>query len=165
MQFWNGNKWVGDTPPLASKRESRVKRVAAAALEASLITALTFGLIAGTAFAARGGKGASGTTGGGKISLVLLNGATEPSFGAQVTFNVTATFSQPWVNLNCYQNGTWASGEWGGFFAGSAYDQTFTLGPSNSWAGGDADCKADLVQWTAKGSLVVKASTSFHVYA
>jgi hypothetical protein len=105
-------------------------------------------------------------SGGGTISLVPLNSTDGlPHFGQQVTFNVSATFSQPWVNLKCYQTGTWVSGEWGGFFDGSAYDQIFTLGPSNSWAGGDADCTADLVEWTAKGSLVVRASTSFHVYA
>jgi len=104
--------------------------------------------------------------GGGTISLVLLNSTDGlPHFGQQVTFNVSAPFSQPWVNLKCYQSGTWVSGEWGGFFDGSAYDQIFALGPSNSWAGGDADCTADLVEWTAKGSLVVQASTSFHVYA
>jgi hypothetical protein len=112
----------------------------------------------GAAVAAKGG--------GGTISLVLLNSTDGlPHFGQQVTFSVSATFSQPWVNLKCYQNGTWVSGEWGGFFDGSAYDQIFTLGPSNSWAGGDADCAADLVEWTPKGSLVVRASTSFHVYA
>jgi hypothetical protein len=105
-------------------------------------------------------------SGGGTISLVLVNSTDGlPHFGQQVTFNISATFSEPWVNLRCYQKGTWVSGEWGGFFDGSAYDQIFTLGPSNSWAGGDADCTADLVEWTARGSLVVKASTSFQVYA
>jgi hypothetical protein len=126
--------------------------------------------LAPAAFAAKGGHkpggGGSGGTSGNSITLVLLNSTDGvPHFGQQVTFNVTATFSQPWVNLNCYQNGTWVSGEWGGFFDGSAYDQIFTLGPSNSWTAGAADCKADLVEWTARGRLVVRATTSFHVYA
>jgi hypothetical protein len=130
-------------------------------------------IVALPAMAAKGGTGGGkghggtgGTTSGGSISLVLLNSTDGlPHFGQQVTFNVSASFSQPWVNLNCYQNGTWVSGEWGGFFDGSAYDRIFTLGPSNSWTGGAADCKADLVEWTAKGSLVVRASTSFQTYS
>ena len=40
------------------------------------------------------------------ISLVLLNGATEAHFGAQVTFRAPHTATTgPWVNLRCYQNG------------------------------------------------------------
>lgn len=62
MSFWNGNGWVADTPP-APKPSSRARRIAAAMLEASLITVLTFGLIAGTAFAGKGGGG--GKPGGG----------------------------------------------------------------------------------------------------
>ena len=53
MSYWNGTEWVVDAPP-DPKRPSRVKRVAAATLEAALVTALTFGLIAGSAFAAQG---------------------------------------------------------------------------------------------------------------
>jgi hypothetical protein len=138
--------------------------LATAAILASVATSGAFAARGGGA----GGKGHNGgsTSGGGTISLVLLNSTDGlPHYGQQVTFTVSATFSQPYVNLNCYQGTTWVSGEWGGFYAGSAYDQTFGLGPSNSWAGGAADCKADLVEWTAKGSLVVRASTSFHVEA
>src|SRR5436309_109119 len=52
----------------------------------------------GAALAAKGGNGnhgAGGATsgGGGTISLVLLNGATEPHFGGQVTFNVSTSAS------------------------------------------------------------------------
>jgi hypothetical protein len=133
----------------------------------AIVTALMAIMIL-PAMAAKGGNGGKGhstggSTSGDTIALKLLNGDTQPLFGHQVSFNITATFSQPYVNLNCYQGGTWVSGEWGGFYEGSAYDQIFTLGPSNSWSGGDADCTADLVEWTARGALVVKASTSFHV--
>ena len=64
MSFWNGTEWVVDAPP-DPKRPSRVKRVAAATLEAALVTALTFGLIAGTAFAGKGGDGGKPGGGGG----------------------------------------------------------------------------------------------------
>ena len=118
----------------------------AIALVAALV--LVFALVP-AALAGKGPGGGSHTSG--TIKLHLLNGDT-------------VSWSQPYVNLNCYQNGAWVSGEWGGFYAGSAYDRIFTLGPSNSWTSGDADCKADLVEWTAKGSLAVRASTGFRVY-
>jgi hypothetical protein len=130
------------------------------ALTAALV--LVFALV--PAALAGNGKPGGGGRASGTIKLHLLNGDTVPRFGHQVTFDVTASWSQPYVNLNCYQNGAWVSGEWGGFYAGSAYDQIFTLGPSNSWTSGDADCKADLVEWTPKGTLAVRASVSFHVY-
>jgi hypothetical protein len=56
MSFWDGSKWVAAVPPAAApgtKPSSRTRRLAAATLEAGLITALTFGLIAGTAFAGK----------------------------------------------------------------------------------------------------------------
>jgi hypothetical protein len=58
MSFWDGSQWVADRPTApTTKPESRVKHATAAVLEAGLITALTFGLIAGSAFAAKGGGG------------------------------------------------------------------------------------------------------------
>jgi hypothetical protein len=143
----------------------RIALIVAIVLVLALVPAALAGK-GGSAGQGGGRPGGGGGTGSNSISLVLLNSTDgQPHFGQQVTFKVSATFSQPWVNLLCYQNGTWVSGEWGGFFAGSAYDQTFTLGPSNSWTGGAAECTANLVEWTAKGSLITRATTSFHVYA
>jgi hypothetical protein len=143
------------------RKSAAVFVVTALALLALVLIPATFAAKGGQA----GGKPGGGSGGGNSVSLHLLNGDTQPLFSHQVTFDVTASFSQPWVNLNCYKDGAWVSGEWGGFFAGSAYDQIFSLGPSNSWASGDADCTASLVEWTAKGSLVTRATTpSFHVY-
>ena len=124
--------------------------------------------MAGTAFAARGGGGgkpAGGTTGGGSVGVVLLNSSDGLAhFGQQVTFNVSASVSQPWVNLNCYQGSTWVDGEWGGFFAGSAWGTTFTLGPTSLWVSGGANCTASLVYYNSKGSLTTLGTTSFPVY-
>jgi hypothetical protein len=103
-----------------------------------------------------------GTSGGGTISLVLLNSTDgQAHWGQTVTFNVSTTATdQPWGNLNCYQNGVLVAQGWEGFFAGSLDDQMFRL-YSPQWTGGEADCTANLTtpQWT------VLASTSFHVYA
>jgi len=113
--------------------------------------------------AALAGKPGGGN--GSSISLVLLNGDTEAHFGRQVTFNVSTTATaEPWVNLNCYQNGTWVSGQWQGFFPGYSWGQTFTLGPTPSWHGGAADCTARLVKFGRNGRESTLATTSFHVY-
>ncbi len=133
--------------------------------ETGLVAALVVGMIAGTAFAAKGGgHGGGGNTGGtGTITLVLMNGATAPQFGGQVTFNVSTTSTtSPFVNLVCYQNGQQVSSNWQGFFDGAMGNQWFYLGPSPSWSGGAATCTAYLDKYTGKGWSVL-ASTSFSV--
>lgn len=179
MSFWNGKEWVGNAPPAAApaaKPESRTKRVGAAVLEATLITALTFGLVAATAFAAKGGNGGGGrgghggggnTTGGsGTISLAFplvrdTNGNGTPNWGDAVRFNVSTTSTtQPYVNLYCYQNGTFVAGGSEGYFAGALDDGNFGL-YAPSWMSGAADCTAKLVN--PSGSVL--GSTSFHVDA
>ncbi|TME08754.1 MAG: hypothetical protein E6I65_12320 [Chloroflexi bacterium] len=168
MSFWNGNKWVGDTPP-ATKPESRVKRLAAAALEASLITALTFGLIAGTTFAAKGGAGArggGGTTGGGTISGPIMvtdvNGDGLANWGDQVTFTVVTGASYPSLQVACAQNGTWVYSQTVGFYPTYFGDRFFTL-KSYWWAGGAADCTAVLTTTSRNGSTNTLATRSFSV--
>ena len=178
MSFWNGRRWEAAGPPTADAKpakESRAKRIAAAALEGALITALTFGLIASSAFAGKptsggaggGGKHGGGTTGGsGTISLVNppvvdANGNGTANFRDVVRFNVsTGSTTQPYVNLYCYQNGSFVAGGSEGYFPGALDDGNFGL-YGGSWAGGAADCTAKLVN----GSGSVLGSTSFHVDA
>jgi hypothetical protein len=175
---WNGNEWVAESPPRAAhaaKPESRVKRVGAAALEAALITALTFGLIAGTAFAGkggggggRGGHGGGGSTTGGSGTISLQfplvldrNGNGTPNWNDAVRFDVSTTSTtSPYVNLFCYQNGAFVGGGSEGYFAGALDDGNFGLS-APSWGSGAADCTAKLV--TGSGSVL--GSTSFHVDA
>jgi hypothetical protein len=176
MSFWNGHQWEGvDTHPAAAtsaKPESRTKRLAAAALEASLITALTFGLIAGSAFAAKGGNGGhrggggSSTGGSGTISLASPlvrdnNGNGTPNWGDAVRFNVSTTSTTtPWVFLTCYQGGSLVAQGSEGYFEGSLDDGNFGL-YSPMWTSGAADCTAKLESWG--GSVL--GSTTFHVDA
>lgn len=136
-----------------------------AVLEGTLITALIFGLIVGSAFAAKGGHGkpGGGGTGGGTIALAALvvdnNGNGAPNWGDLVTFNISTTATtQPYVNLKCSQNGVVVAQGWDGFFDGSLSGRNFGL-YSPQWASGAADCTAYLTtpQWA------VLASTSFHV--
>jgi len=179
MSFWDGHHWAGSTPPPAAPAatpESRAKRIAAAALEASLITALTFGLIAGSAFAAKGGPGGGGgggrhggggsnTGGSGTISLAPVvvdnNGNGTPNWGDVVRFNVSTTSTtQPWVTLKCYQSGSLVATGNEGYFAGALDDGNFGL-YSPMWTSGAADCTASLTN----GSGSTLGSTTFHVDA
>ncbi len=146
---------------------------AQAVAEGTLIAMLAVGLMAGTAFAAKGGQGAAGgthhggggTTGSGTISLALMNGATEAHFGNQVTFNIATTdTAYPFVHLTCTKNGSKVLEGWQGFFPTALGNQWFYLGPTPSWASGAADCTANLEKSTTKGGWTVLASTSFHVY-
>jgi hypothetical protein len=57
MTYWDGTRWVPDSPTTAPSRTSRGRRFFEAAAEAGLISALMFGLIAGSTLAAKGGQG------------------------------------------------------------------------------------------------------------
>jgi hypothetical protein len=169
MSFWNGHEWGGDTPPATDvKREGRAKHVAKAALEASLITALAFGLIAGSTFAAKGGNGGGGGHRGGGGSgttgtyTVTVSPAGPYTIGETVSVTTNApiyTDNSGWITLVCTQGGVVvASATHANFPDGWYYDWPFSLGPSGSWSSGDAICTINVLHGTA-----VDASTSFLV--
>src|SRR5215210_1993561 len=150
MSDWNGYEWVVDAPPVP-RREGRVKRLAKATLEAGLITALTFGLIAGTAFAGKGGGGGHKSSGGsGSLALVMVvdsNGDGLPNWNDTVTFSLTTTSDRPYVSVNCYQGTSWVYSASAGFFPDYPWSRNFILAAS-SWSGGAADCTAKLYTTT-----------------
>ena len=78
-----------------------------------------------------GGGGGGGRGGSGTIALTLLNSTDGLAhFGQKVTFAVSATTTtQPWVALECSQNGTVVYKQANGIFANSL-NQVFTLGPT-----------------------------------
>ena len=142
-----------------------------AVLEGALIATLVVGLMAGTAFAARGGGGGhkpgGGSTGGsGTITLVTPpvvdnNGNGAANWHDTVRFNVSTTSTtSPYVDLYCYQNGVFVVGGAEGYFPGALDDGNFGL-YGGSWDGGAANCTAKLVN----GSGSVLGSTSFDVGA
>jgi len=172
MSFWNGTRLVADVPARPSRAPGIARRLVGATAEAGLITALIFGLIAGSAFAAKGGgaskpHGGGGTGGTGTITLAPLvydaNGNGLPNWGDTVVFNVSTTATtQPFVNLQCFQNGVAVLNGWNGYFAG-ALNTTWNFGlASGAWQGGAADCTAWLDMYTNKGWSKL-GSTSFHV--
>jgi hypothetical protein len=135
--------------------------------EGALLSLLVVGLMAGTAFAAKGGggghKGGGGTGGTGTITLGAIvtdnNGNGLPNWSDFVDFNISTTATtEPWVNLVCSQNGVVVANGWDGYFAASITGTKFGL-YSSAWTGGAADCVAYLTTptWTRLGS------TSFHV--
>ncbi len=120
------------------------------------------GLSVAPAFAAKGG--------GSTITLVQLAATTSatsgPSYGQTVTFAVsTNRTDQPWVHLDCYQNGSLVSSESHPMYQPNATNDpgTFTLGGSLAWTGGAADCTATLVGYSQNFKEQVLAATSFHV--
>jgi hypothetical protein len=102
------------------------------------------------------------------ISLVMPNASataasTTPKYGDQVTFSVTTTASFPWVDTKCSQGGEVVYEQWAGFFDSYAGSKIFTLGPTQLWTGGAANCTATLVSFDRNGRPSKLASTSFTV--
>jgi hypothetical protein len=138
-----------------------------AILEGALIATLVVGLMAGTAFAAKGGGGKPGGGGGtGTISLSLMDGATEARFAARVTFTISTTATPyPYVHLMCRKDGALVGEGRVGFFPTALGNEWFYLGPTPAWPSGEAECTANLEKSTARGGWSVLASTpSFHVH-
>ena len=121
-----------------------------------------------------GGGGGGGKPGGGgggtcTISVVLLNSTDGvPHYGQQVTFAVSTTATRyPYVTLKCSRAGGLVYEASKGIFP-TSLRQTFTLGPTGNFTGGDADSTATLQNWDSyskNGSITALASTTFHVYA
>ncbi|HET9522345.1 MAG TPA: hypothetical protein VFO73_14950 [Candidatus Limnocylindrales bacterium] len=132
-----------------------------AVLEGALIAMIVVGLIAGTAFAAKGG-GKVGA--GGTLALVMVtdaNGNGLPNWGDQVTFNVSTTATdRPTVRLHCYQNDNLVYTFSAGFFAGYPWTTVYGLS-SQSWTGGAADCTASLIYSRSGGRIVTLATLNF----
>ncbi len=148
----------------------RIRRITSHSLqalaEASLIAMLVVGLMAGTAFAAKGGGGKpGGGSGTGTISLAVMDGATDAHFGARVSFNVaTDATPYPYVHLMCHQGGSLVAEGRQGFFPTALGNEWFTLGPTPAWQEGAAECTANLEKSGRRGGWSVLGSTTFHVY-
>ena len=127
--------------------------------EAGLVALLVVGLIAGTAFAGKGGNGGGGKPGGGgnvagnalTIGMVRdanANGAA--NWGDTITFQVTSTSDKPFVRVDCYQGGTWVYSGSVGFFAAYPWAKEFIL-RNSLWTGGAANCTATM--YTTKDGI------------
>jgi hypothetical protein len=107
------------------------------------------------------------------LNLVVLSSsealaatAAEPSYGDQITFDVSTTATdRPFVNVRCYQDGAWVYDGWHGFFESYGPEPNFTLSAPGYWEGGAADCTARLVKFDSNGRERTLASLGFHVGA
>jgi hypothetical protein len=118
--------------------------------------------------AALGAKGGGASTGGtSSISAPRLvndtNGNGLRNWGDTVVFDVSTTATdQPFVNVQCVQNGALVYNSWNGYFDG-ALNRTRNFGFSSpSWKSGAADCVAYLDMYS-HNKWNTLASTSFHV--
>jgi|SRR5690242_19832979 len=148
----------------------KFSRIALSAAFLALVLTLVPVALAGKGGGGRGGSGGGGTTSGGTSSItgpvmvVDKNGDGLPNYGDTVMFNVSTTATtEPYVDLQCFQNGVMVAEGWRGYFAGSLDTPNIVLN-SPMWASGAADCTAYVDKSTSKGMQRL-ASVSFHVNA
>lgn len=132
----------------------------------SAVAALCMALAPAALAAKRGSGGSTSSSITGPVLISDANGNGLPNWGDSVTFNVSTTATtQPFVRLNCYQNGTWAYTSTVGYYPSYPWDQYFTL-MSGDWTSGAADCTATLYSVNNKTLKETDLATlSFHVYA
>jgi hypothetical protein len=141
------------------------KHAGQAVLEGALVSLLVVGLMAGTAFAGRGGGGKPPAGGGGTISLVDMDGDGVTNHGDRVTFNVSTTATdRPFVGVNCYQGSAWVYSKSVGYFPDYPWDQYFELS-STSWPSGAGSCTAKLYTTKDGTRTTTLATITFAVAA
>ncbi len=112
MSYWTGTHWVAEgsaaTPP---RRPNRVRHALEAITEGSLVALLVVGLLAGTAFAGKGGGrggGSQATSSGGCVVDGRVVAATGLPSGEVINFMITNDAgTHGWV-LGTTSAGTWS---------------------------------------------------------
>jgi len=148
--YWNGTSWQAEEP-ISSASTRRRHRLLGATAEAGLITLLMFGLIAGTALAAKGGGGAAGGGhgGGGKparyAGSMTMEMVSPPdvNHGEGVKFTVATNAPWPFVDVDCTQSGRAVYHSTIGYYGGWPWGDTFIM-ESTDWTSGGAACVATL---------------------
>jgi len=170
MSFWDGSHWVADVPARPSRAPDIARRLLGTTAEAGLITALIFGLMAGSAFAAKNGGGSKPQGGGGSSTLtgpVMVhdwnsNGA--PNYNDDITFNVSTTATtRPEVGLRCWQGTNWVDDAYVSYFDSWLSAPYFTLNSTKWDATLAASCTARLFYYNKRGQENVLATLSFEV--
>ena len=132
---------------------SVISHSAQAVLEGALISFIVVGLIAGSAFAAKGGGGGRTASG---VSISVPNGV----FGGTTTATVTGG-SGEWAHIICMQNGQTALLSWEP--TDSTGHASFQLGPTSSWTSGSASCTGQAGHYDNRSRWQTDASTTFSV--
>lgn len=151
------------------RMKSVLTRSAQAVAEGSLIALLVVGLMAGSVFAAPGGKGGGKPGGGGStasLSVIMVNDANangQPNYMDGITFNVVRTSAQQFVGLRCYQGSNFVYDSYVGYFDGAWFGDHFTLGSMYWNPELSASCTARLFTYSNRGTERVSATTTFAV--
>jgi hypothetical protein len=165
MSFWNGTEWVSETAevaeaPPAPERPSHMKRLAGAAAEGALIAALTFGLIAGSAFAAKGGRTATGDgTLAGPVMVADADSDGAVSSGDDINFDFSTTASKAQIGLRCYQGETFVYDGYVATFDSWLSAKYFTLSSSYWDSTAEATCTARLFRYDRRAREQLLAPT------
>ena len=153
MTYWDGNRWIPDEPA-KPKPASAGRRLLGASAEAALITLLLFGLIAGTALAARPSDSSVW------VNELAADARVSLALGDSFSVGYSSREREPWAVARCYANastvasGTYGDGlVWNAVFSlwqGGPTPQSFTLGESvyPLWTDGGADCVVTLVKYS-----------------
>ena len=160
MRVQNRHAWVQDpsAAPLPLRAHAHPKASPFGRRRTVLVVMTALSALLATSPAAAGAPENS-------LSLVLLDSAdNRPNVGEQVTFDLTTSAAQPFVNVRCYQGDAFVYDAWAGFFDGAWFGQTFTLS-STYWQSGDADCRARLIKYGRNGREHVLAHLPFRVFA
>jgi len=142
-----------------------------AVLEALLIASMVVVLVAGTAFAGKGGKPGGGSTsgGGGTVTMQVAvdnggDGAANWSDSVTYLVSTTATAS-PYVSTTCRQSKTLVLSTSAGFFASYPWPSAQVVPlKTDRWTSGAADCTAQLYMMNGSTKSVLSTIT-FHVGA
>lgn len=133
----------------------RTRRIAShltqALAEAGLIAVLVVGVIAGTALAGAGGKGAASSTPV-RVDDGVFAGTTTAYAGPS---------SATWVRALCYQGGNLVFEQYAQF--DPSRRATLTLGPTPNWDSGGATCTAQDGYWRRGTTWRVTSTSSFNV--
>ena len=135
------------------------------ALAALALAGVTLLGASAPAMAAKGG-GKGGKPSSGSYSVVV----DQPGpyvFGQQITVSTNTPMypngAGPYIWLQCYQDGVVVlASDHAGFPEGWYYEKPFTLGPTQMWSGGDANCTVTVVH-RSNNRVITDASTSFSV--
>ena len=129
-----------------------------ALFEGLLIALLVVGLVAGTAFAGRGGNGKP--SGGSTTSGVTIS-VPDGTFGQPVTATISGAGTTEWFHVICMKNGTTALLDWEP--VDSTGHSTSVMGPTGSWTSGSATCTGQAGHYDSRSRWQTDASTSFNV--
>jgi hypothetical protein len=104
----------------------------------------------------------TGTIAGPYDPIALV--AVAPAYGDSVVFDVVSSASMPWVENQCFVDGTLVYSDIRGYFPSYYRSQMFTLGFTGLWQSGPADCIATLFR-ISNGHRRTLDSVTYHVNA